>query len=64
MYPRQQRAMLMMESAVQTPSLIHTTSIKLAGNLTMMQGVALPDTGGKNIARMARNKSEPHMITG
>lgn len=64
MYPRQQRAMLMMESAVQTPSLIHTAGMKLADNLTMEQRVALPDTGGKNTARMARNRSEPHMITG
>lgn len=53
----------MIESAVQTPSLIHTASMKLADDLTMAQRVALPDTGGKNTARMARNKSEPHMIT-
>lgn len=63
--------MLMMESAVQIPNLIQTGSGELVRVIErrlmnsyreLMMLPDLPETGGKNIARIARNMSEPHIL--
>jgi len=62
--PRQQRAILMRESALQRPRFTQTVDGQQVEDRISCprRGLDIPGSGGKSRARMPRNISVPHMV--